>query len=280
MGKELMKAYKGFNRNMTCNGFQYEEGKTYETDIAECCVTGFHACENPIDCLNYYPFLFSEYHEVECEGEINHNNNFNNDSKLACTKIKIGKKISIFDMVNKFLENIKKETNIAHCSRLPSVQDIFGSYQISTATGINDISHTFGYDSISCSTGRNGIAYSVGAGSCSASTDDRGISMVEGIEGISSATGEMGSAVINGEFGISCTTGIGGGACVENENSIAVAWGEKGRAKGVIGSYLVLTDRLGNDFNGAQMVRVDGEKIKADTWYMMMNGKIVDAEGN
>lgn len=49
-----MKAYKGFNKDMTCRGFQYEEGKTYETDKAELCKEGFHACENPLDCFNYY----------------------------------------------------------------------------------------------------------------------------------------------------------------------------------------------------------------------------------
>lgn len=272
-----MKAYKGFDKGMTCRDFQYEEGKTYEEDKAQCCVTGFHACENPIDCFNYYLFPFSEYHEVECEGKIDNHNVFSNDSKLACTKIKIGKKISIFDMVNKFLENIKKGINIGYCTILPSVSDIFGANKISASIEFNTVSHTIGYNSISCSTGRKGIAYSVGDGSCSASTESMGISMVEGIEGISSATGRMGSAVLNGEFGISCTTGRMGGACVENTNCIAVAWGEDGRAKGVIGSYLVLTDRLGNDFNGAQMVRVDGKKIKADTWYTMVHGEIVEA---
>lgn len=272
-----MKAYKGFNKDMTCNGFQYEEGKMYEEDEAKCCVTGFHACENPIDCFNYYPVLFSEYHEVECKGKIDHNDYFSNDSKLSCTKIKIGKKISIFDMVKKFLENVKKETNIVYSCRWPSVSDLFGEDQISTAIGFNAVAHTFGYGSISCSTGQRGIAYSVGADSCSATTNVRGISIVEGINGISSTTGETGSAVLNGEFGISCATGKAGGACVENANCIAVAWGELGRAKGVIGSYLVLTDRGEDNIRDAQIVRVDGEKIKADTWYTMVNGEIVEA---
>lgn len=277
MGKELMKAYKGFNRNMTCNDFQYEEGKTYEMDEARCCETGFHACKNPIDCFNYYPFSFSEYHEVECGGKIDDFNKFITDSKFACTKIKIGKKISIFDMVNEFIENVKKKKNITDCFSLPLVSDSFGVNQISTSIGIDCVSHTFGCNSISCSTGRGGIAYSVGCGSCSASTESKGISMVEGIEGISSATGELGSAILKGEHGISCTTGEYGGACVENENSIAVAWGKEGRAKGVIGSYLVLANWGEDGLRDAQIVKVDGEKIKADTWYTMVNGEIVEA---
>lgn len=42
---------------MTCRGFQYEEGKEYETDKAEACETGFHACEYPLDCFNYYSLV-------------------------------------------------------------------------------------------------------------------------------------------------------------------------------------------------------------------------------
>ena len=48
-----MKAYKGFNTDMTCRGFKFEEGKTYEEPEAKLCKSGFHACENPLDCFNY-----------------------------------------------------------------------------------------------------------------------------------------------------------------------------------------------------------------------------------
>lgn len=40
-----MKAFKGFNKDLTCRGFQYEEGKEFHTEKAECCEEGFHACE-------------------------------------------------------------------------------------------------------------------------------------------------------------------------------------------------------------------------------------------
>lgn len=275
-----MKAYKGFDKGMTCRGFQYEEGKTYEEDKARCCETGFHACENPIDCLRYYGPNTSEYHEVECEGKIDRSNRFSidrNDSKFACTKIKIGRKISIFDIVNKFFEIRKKETNSNGSIFIPSISDIFGSHQVSISTEDEGIARVLGYNSISCSIRSRGIAYSVGDGSCSVSTETQGISMVDGNFGISSATGDNGSSNLKGEFGISCTTGICGGACVENANCVAVAWGYDSRAKGVIGSYLVLANWGEDDIRDAKIVKVDGEKIKADTWYTMMNGEIVEA---
>ena len=52
---DKMKTYKGFNKDMTCRDFQYEEGKEYEaTGEIKCCNNGFHACEDPLDCFNYY----------------------------------------------------------------------------------------------------------------------------------------------------------------------------------------------------------------------------------
>lgn len=51
---ETIKTYKGFNKDMKCRDFQYEEGEEYETREAEVCSCGFHACEHPLDCFNYY----------------------------------------------------------------------------------------------------------------------------------------------------------------------------------------------------------------------------------
>ena len=55
---KVVKSYKGFNKDMTCRGFQYEEGKEYETDKAEVCETGFHACEYPLDAGKRNRVLF------------------------------------------------------------------------------------------------------------------------------------------------------------------------------------------------------------------------------
>ena len=76
-----MKAYKGFNKDMTCKGFQYEEGKEYAHDgPVKACVSGFHACEDPIDCFRYYDPAESVFHEVEQSGEISKDRY---DSKIA-----------------------------------------------------------------------------------------------------------------------------------------------------------------------------------------------------
>ena len=46
---------KGFDKNLCCRGYQYKVGEEHETDFAELCKNGFHACEIPHDVFRYYP---------------------------------------------------------------------------------------------------------------------------------------------------------------------------------------------------------------------------------
>ena len=90
-----MKAYKGFDKDMKCRGFQYEEGKTYETDEAKLCESGFHACEAPLDCFRYYEPAKSVYHEVELDAT----EETEDDSKRVGKRIKIGAALDIAGIV-------------------------------------------------------------------------------------------------------------------------------------------------------------------------------------
>lgn len=100
-----MKTYKGFNKDMTCKGFQYEIGKEYETDKVKACECGFHACEYPLDCFVYYSPAESRYCEVEQSGEISKNGG---DSKVASSKIKIGAEIGIKGLIKAAFEHTKE----------------------------------------------------------------------------------------------------------------------------------------------------------------------------
>ena len=106
---KVVKSYKGFNKDMTCRGFQYEEGKEYETSKAVVCNEGFHACEHPLVCLDYYPPNTSIYHEVEQTGEFS-SVFCGGDSKIASTKIKIGAKLSIAGLVQAAIDFTKSKT--------------------------------------------------------------------------------------------------------------------------------------------------------------------------
>ena len=100
-----MKAYKGFNTDMTCRGFQFEEGKTYEENEAKLCESGFHACENPLDCFNYYEPGSSVYHEVELEATEETNAD---DSKRCGKKITIGARLDIAGICKAHFEYVKE----------------------------------------------------------------------------------------------------------------------------------------------------------------------------
>lgn len=107
-------------------------------------------------------------------------------------------------------------------------------------------------------------------------------------QGASSATGYKGASSATGDYGASSATGYKGASSAGDSESVAVAWGYHGKAKGVLGSYLVLADWEGDEddywhqnlwqLKGAKMVQVDGKDIKPDTFYTMRNGEIIEAE--
>lgn len=103
-----MKAYKGFNKDMTCRGFQYEEGKEYECEgKVKVCENGFHACKRPLDCFEYYNPAESVYHEVELDGEISESTD---DTKVAASKIKVGAQLNVLGLVKAQFEYVKSKT--------------------------------------------------------------------------------------------------------------------------------------------------------------------------
>lgn len=115
-----MKAYKGFDKDLKCRGFQFEEGKTYKEKKAELCECGFHACLNPLDVLQFYPIFNSVYHEVELvsvqrKSLTRANSQFTEDTKICGKQITIGKEISVLDLCEEaelfILDYIEKHKN-------------------------------------------------------------------------------------------------------------------------------------------------------------------------
>ena len=115
-----MKAYKGFKKDMTCRGFKFKEGKEYEEERAKLCKIGFHACEAPVDCFNYYAPGESVYHEVDLDDVTDERES---DSKRVGKKIKIGARLSIADIINAQFEYVKNHcTNTENGGYISAVQ--------------------------------------------------------------------------------------------------------------------------------------------------------------
>ena len=299
---EVIKSYKGFNRDLTCRGKQYEVGKEYEEDRAQSCECGMHACEYPLDCFSYYDPAHSVYYEVEQSGDLSRRGD---DSKVASTKMKIGAEINIAGMVkasiNYIRERIKEEKGsdddygassatgncgASSATGYKGASSATGDYGASSATGNCGASSATGNCGASSATGNYGASSATGNCGASSATGDYGASSATGYKGASLATGDYGASSATGNCGASSATGYKGASSAKDPESIAIAWGYKGRVSGVKGSFLVLADWEGDEseywkpytwkLKGAKMVRVDGEHIKENTWYTMRNGKIVE----
>ena len=230
---------------MTCRGFQYEEGKEYEEEIVEVCDHGFHACEYPLDCLNYYYPNESVYHEVEQSGEIQKHND---DTKVASTKIKIGAEISIAGLVKAAIEyTVKRVKKDAESDEKHGASSATGYKGASSATGYCGASSATGTYGASSATGTCGASSATGYCGASSAEDKDAVAVAWGYK--SKAKGVLGAFLVFADWEYT-----GSEDDTEYDRNNQSAW--------------VL--------NGAKMVQVDGENIKPNTWYTIENGEIAE----
>ena len=245
-----MKAYKGFDRNMRCRGFQFEEGKTYEEDKAELCKAGFHACENPLDVWNYYPPADGcKYHEVELEDVSGERNS--GDSKVCGKRIRIGAKLGIKGIINAFVSMcIEKAKGVKNAQG--ALTDNGGDRARIGSAGNGACIGSAGYEACIGSSGDGAQIGSSGDWARIASSGD------------GARIGSSGDEARIQTLGTNCVT---------------MCAGQNSRAKGKIGSWIVLTEWI-NGVPNVVAKRIDGTDIKADTWYFLKNGHMQEAEAD
>ena len=242
-----MLCYKGFDKDLKCQDFQYETGKKYSEESAEICEKGFHACEFPLDVFRYYAPSDSRY----CEVDLDANDQKSNDSKRVGKSISIKAEIGIAGIVKAGVEYIKnqvdwnndKKTNTGDCS---------------AATNTGDCS-------AATNTGNRSAA--TNTGNCSAATN----------------TGNCSAATNTGYRSAATNTGYRSAATVEGKESVAMAIGYGSKAKGSIGCFIVLAEWKKFEDETYHIVdvksaKVDGTKIKPDTFYKLVNGEFVAEE--
>ena len=253
-----IKGYKGFDNNLKCRGYQYEVGKTFECDgKIECCENGFHFCENPFDVFGYYPPSDSRYCSVEGEGETSKDNG---DSKVAVSRLHVSAEIGLTGLINagvKFiLDRVKWEEDKSTNT---------GDYSAATNTGDYSAATNTGYRSAATNTGYRSAA--TNTGDYSAATN----------------TGYRSAATNTGDYSAATNTGDYSAATVEGKDSVAIVTGVEGKAKGSLGCWIVLTER--GEWNGetypikeVKAFKVDGENIKDNTYYRLINGVATEVE--
>ena len=244
MNEKVITSYKAFDKNMQCRNFQYEVGKEYEMDgEIKCCNRGFHACKSPMEVWDYYDMLNSRYAEVEQFGKIDEELN---STKVCSSHIKIKAELNLADIINIGVEWLKDIT-------LPSKVKAYGA--------LND----------------NGDRKKqIGSSGDSAKIGSSGDSAQIGSSGYSAQIGSSGDYAQIGSSGYSAKIDSTG------EDSVIMCAGNSSIAKAKVGSWITLAEwkwSYEKNHNVPVCVKteyVDGENIKADTWYQLRNGKFVE----
>ena len=240
-----MKGYKGFDKDLKCRDFQYEVGKDYTTEgKIEACKNGFHFCENPMDVLGYYPPSDSRYCIVESSGQEDRNGD---DSKVATSKIHISAEIGLKGLIEDGVKFILDKVNWKD-----NKESNIGNWSAATNTG---------YQSAATNTGNWSAATNTGDQSAATNTGDRSAATNTGNQSAATNTGNQSAAIVSGK------------------GSVAMAIGYKSKAKGSLSYWIVLAEQNYNyEIIDVQSVKVDGEKIKADTFYTLVNGEFIETE--
>ena len=282
-----MKAYKGFDKDLRCRGFQYDVGGEYEKQEANICREGFHACENPLDTLRYYRPGDSRYCEVDLE---DNGQRESGDSKVCGKKIKIGAEIGldgvikagvrfIFEKCDGATEDYASgESGNAAASGWMGNAAASGESGNAAASGTSGNAAASGWMGNAAASGTSGNAAASGTSGNAAASGARGNAAASGARGNAAASGERGNAAASGARGTATVTGKYGSAKALGDGCLAVAWGPESKAMGKLGAWLVLSEYKGGTIVDARMVRVDGKTINPGIWYMLRNGGIVEVE--
>ena len=268
-----MKGYKGFHKGMICRGKQYTENTVFEEPEANICKNGMHFCKNPLDVLDYYDFMdyngeFNEFAEVEALDEVK-----TDDYQKYCTKkLKIGAKLSLIGFVKACVDFvIEKETVAQAIDAIAST----GEFSKVASTGFNSkVASTGNYSKVASTGDRSKVA-STGDYSAVASTGDR--SRV-------ASTGDESTIVSTGSASTVVSTGCNSTVASTGECCIICCAGIGSHAKAKKGSWITLTEWEWDKEKGryvpvcVKTEQVDGEHIKENTYYQLVNGEFQEVE--
>jgi hypothetical protein len=278
-------AFKGFDKEWKCRGYQYEVGGSYEhKGSVEACSSGFHACEYPLDVFGYYAPNDSRFAAVELSGELSRHGD---DSKIAAAKIMVKAELKIPELVARAIDFIM--------ARIESTKEVNEERSHASNTGNQSAASNTGYRSAASNTGDYSAASNTGDYSAASNTGDysaasntgyRSAASNTGDYSAASNTGNQSAASNTGDYSAASNTGDYSAASVGGKHSVAMASGFEGKAKAAEGSAIVLCyrdeDAEGDDYGRIVHIKAviagrDG--IKPDTWYTLgADGEFVEVD--
>ena len=307
-----IKAYKAFDKDLSCRGFKYEVGKEYgETEEKKVYDKGFYSCPYPLDVFGYYAPAGSRVCEIEHSGKIDDSES----DKICSSKIRIGAELDIRGLVKAAVSFVKERcTN--ECNADTGEPATAGDYGAATtgdygAATAGDYGAATAGDCGAATAGYRGAATSgdrgaATAGNCGAATagyrgaatsGDRGAATA-GNYGAATAgnygaatAGNYGAATAGnygaataGDYGAAMAGDYGAamarGKASTGSNGLSMARGNNVQVKGGIGAILVIAEEGEDTYDIVdwKAVVVDGKIVKADTWYRLENGELVEVD--
>ena len=304
-----MKGFKAFEKGLICKGKQYAENTVFEEPEAVVCRKGMHFCKNPFDVLDYYPLIndngeFPDFAVVEALDEP-----VTDDNKKFCSKkLKIGAKLSFANFIKaaasfefEKTENDKKSNIIENSGNYAQIGSSGYSAQIGSSGNSAKIGSSGDYAKIGSSgysakigssgdyakIGSSGYSAQIGSSGDSAQISSSGNYAQIGSSGYSAQIGSSGYSAQIGSSGDSAKIGSSGDyAKIASEGKYAVICcaGHGSIAKGKIGSWITLSEWKYSNIEQANIPvcvkteKIDGVRIKADTFYKLVNGEFVEVK--
>jgi hypothetical protein len=292
-----MKSYKGFDKNLKCRDFQYEIGKEYEMDgEIKLCSRGFHACESPFEVFDHYSMIGSRFCEVEQDGNISKEDR---GTKICSSKIKIKAELKLADMIYLGVEWLKEITspekiktsikdnssgNYAQIGSSGNGAQI-GSSGYGAQIGSSGYGAKIGSSGNYAQIGSSGNYAQIGSSGNGAQIGSSGNGAQIGSSGNGAKIGSSGNDAQIGSSGYGAQIGSSGnGARIDStgEGCVIMCAGINSVAKASKGSWITLSEWSYSE--GKQRYIpicvktefVDGEKIKADTYYSLKGGVFVE----
>ena len=319
MGIKGYKAFgKGLICNPDGVAKQYKEYTTFEEDgdvnLGPCRKGVMHFCEDPFDVLRAYPLVNSdgeitEFAEVEAVGDVR-----NYERQSITNKLHIGAKLNLKGFVKacvdftiektKFETDKDRDSDISSgysakigssgdCAQIGSSGDCAkigssGDYaQIGSSGDCAQIGSSGYYAKI----GSSGYYAKIGSSGYYAQIGSSGDCAKIGSSGYSAKIGSSGDSAKIGSSGDYAQIGSSGDSAnitSEGKNSVVMAAGFDSMAKAKIGSWITLAEwvRVNDDDKTIWKPKcvkteyVDGEKIKEDTFYKLIDGEFKEVKEN
>ncbi|MCW2405069.1 hypothetical protein M2336_001698 [Sphingobium sp. B1D7B] len=287
---EQIVAYKGFDKNLQCRGYQYEVGKTYvHTGPVVRCQSGFHVCQNPLDVLDFYGLEDgNRFARVTVGGKVDRSE----DKKWACAELTVEVELKLPDLIASAIKWVMDACTVSG----DKVQSASGDYSQLAASGHSSKLAASGHSSKLAASGHSSQLAASGHSSKLAASGHSSKLAASGHSSKLAASGDYSQLAASGHSSKLAASGHSSKLAASGHSSKLAASGDYSKlaasghssvisasapnclAKGVDGTWIALPE-FGRDGKciGFATGCIGKDGLKADIFYRAQGGKLVEA---